>query len=153
MRNIIPLICSVLMATSLIQAQNATNDVYVINPSNGDGNLIQIEMRYQADPDAFYLIDNVNNPVESITGYLTDKPCVNLHLYVPATSESLLFNDFTLTSGNINEYRDFFVQWNEKVSGKIIIHSLSLHETGSTPDLIKKLSSLTGVPVEIVRYY
>lgn len=153
MRKVILLISFMLVVTCLMQAQCTTSDIYVINPSNGDENLVQIEMRYHADPDAFYLTDNVNNPVESITGYLTDKPCVNLHLYVPASSESLTFNGFNLTSGNINEYRDFFVQWNEKVSGKIIIHSLSLHETGSTPDLIKKLSSLTGVPVEIVRYY
>jgi len=67
MRNFIPLICSVLLATSLIQAQNATYDVYVINPSNGDGNLAQVEMRYQGDPDAFYLTDNINDPIESIT--------------------------------------------------------------------------------------
>ena len=136
-----------------LKGQQTIGDVYVINPSNGDENLAQVELRYQSNPKALYLAVNENNPLESITGYLSDNPCTILHLYIPASSESLIFSGFSLTSGNINEYRDFFVQWNEKISGKIIIHSLSLYQTGSTPDLIKKLSSLTGVPIEIASSY
>lgn len=142
-----------MLITMGIKGQQTIGDVYVINPSNGDENLAQVELRYQGNPKAFYLTGNDINPLKSITGYLADNPCTILHLYLPASSESLIFNGFTLTSGNIDEYRDFFVQWNEIISGKIIIHNLSLYETGSTPDLIKKLSSLTGVPIEIASSY
>jgi len=153
MKNLILLITGILMATCLLKAQSTTSDVYVINPSNGDQNLVQIEKRYSRNPDAFYLSGNEKNPVESITRYLAEKPCVNLHLYVPATSESLTFSQFSLTTDNVNDYTGFFSQWHEKISGKIVIHCLELAEKGITPDVITRLSSITGVPVEIVRYY
>lgn len=144
---------AILSANSLIHPQIAVTDVFVITPSNGDQNLDQIEQRYFLDNDALFLSQDEPDPIEKITGFLAIKSCINLHLYISYSNESLIFSNTSLTPANISEYSILLGKWNQSVSGSILIHNLTMAESVSIPDVVEKLEALTGLPVKILRAY
>jgi len=153
MKKTILLFFWMLMTMGLIHAQNIVNDVFVIKPAEQDGNIDQVSQRYHANLDALYLDASDPNPLETVSGFLLNKPCNILHLYVNYHEGALIFGDFHLTTANIAGYQATLAKWNEQVSDKILIHCLALAENGSIPMVVEQLGSLSGITVQIIRSY
>jgi hypothetical protein len=70
---------------------------------------------------------------------------VDLHLYVASQPGSLQFNSTTINPGNAAGYTQFFEDWKNHVSGKVIIHGSDVFTTPEGIELKSRLEKLTGL--------
>jgi len=130
-----------------------TNDILIICQASGDGNLEQVNQRYKLKPNALFLKEGDLNPISSITQFLEDKSCNNLHLYITFSENDIMINDFRLSQKNIMNYASLLKMWKKNVAGDIIIHNLSVAESAVKPAIIDEIENSTGLKVQVLRTY
>lgn len=133
--------------------QQISSDFYIICQADGDGNLEQVNKRFKLKPNALFLKEGNLNPIATITQFLENKECNNLHLYVKISGNNIVINDFSLNLKNIVNYTKELNKWKKSVTGNILIHNLDLSERAEIPMIISEIENITGLKIEILRTY
>lgn len=128
-------------------------DLFIVCQPSGDENLDQVNRRYKLKPSALFLKEGNPNPISTITHFLEEKSCNNLHLYITFSGNDIMINDFKLNLQNITEYITELKKWKIYTSGNILIHNLSIAERSEKPAIINKIEEITGLKVEILSSY
>ena len=136
--------------TAGLYAQSADNNFFVIGSVSDDLDMIQIQMRYQGDPNALFIEESETSGCEQITDAIKDLIINELHIFVRNDNNRLFIDDLALTSTNVADLSDQLVQWKNSVTGKVVIHNNSGSISSDLSELLAKMRSITGLNIELV---
>ena len=147
MKKLFVLIGLVLGFTIQVMAQTTPNDFTIVGQSSNDGNMRQIEKRYQHRVNTCFITDSEINAIDQIGVALATKGKVeNLHIYLKTSPGELIFSNSTiLTINNINDFSMSLQNWKQYVSGKVVIHSHVVFDQPEGLQLRKNLETLSGL--------
>jgi len=132
-------------------AQPSVNDFVIIGAGSGDGNLYQVQKRYQKKGNAYFIRESETNPIEQIARAIDGRSVQDLHIFLSSKPNALIFNHVTVTSGNVAKYGELLIQWKNDVKGKVVIHSLTAFTTPEGTELKLQLEKSSGLQFVMMR--
>jgi hypothetical protein len=127
------------------------NDYVIVGLIPGDGNMPQIEDRYQGDPQAYFSTESSVGGVGQITAAIAGRQITDLHVFVRSDMEGLFITSVPVTSANIDTFSELLSQWKNAVSGKVWIHNVTGNSTPEFTGLLTELGGLTDLEIVLVQ--
>lgn len=127
------------------------NDFVIVGLIPGDGNMPQIETRYQGNPQAYFTTESSVSGVEQITGAIAGRQITDLHIFVRSDMEGLFITSVPVTSANLNTFSEQLAQWKNSVSGKVWIHNVTGNSSPELTSLLSELGTLAELEFLLVQ--
>lgn len=99
--------------------------------------------------DQIFILPDTGNPLSIISEKLKQKSWSEIHLYLLTKPGSMIFDELTILSDNVEDNSSLFSEWKKYLpsGAKIIIHSETLTSIPDGNRLIEKIAELTGATV------
>ncbi len=99
--------------------------------------------------DEIFILPDTGNPLSSISEKLKQKSWSEVHLFLLTKPGSMIFDELTILTDNIEDISSYFREWRKYLSpgAKIIIHSETLTSVPEGTSLVEKIAELTGATV------
>jgi hypothetical protein len=145
MKKILFIISLVLLLGNQSVAQPSEKDFVIVGYGTGDGNLQQVQKRYQKKSNAYLIKEAMANPLEQISKAIEGRSIRDLHIYSWEATGALKLNSITLTSENVNDFSQTLMKWKSSISGKVFIHSKTAFTTPEGVELKQKMEQISGL--------
>ncbi len=142
MKKLIFLIVLAFGLVTQLTAQNMSTDYVVLDATAP--NLAQLQAQYGGQPNVFFN-ENPKPAAYIIPTIMEGHPAVDLHIFVGAQPGLLMFNSGTITAANASNFTQYFSNWKNNVSGKVVIHNAGIFTTSAGVALKAKLEELTSL--------
>jgi hypothetical protein len=99
--------------------------------------------------DRIFNLPDTGNPLVLISNELKNQVYSEVHLFVLTKPGSMIFDELTILTENVEDYSSFFAEWKNNLSpgAKIVIHSQILTSEPAGLTLVNRISELTGAEV------
>lgn len=130
-----------------VMSQSPDKDFVVVGDVSTDQNMLQIEMRYNRNINAYFIQNNEINAIEQIVDALKGKHYEDLHIYLRTAPNALIFNSTVISTKNIEQFTESLFVLKQSISGSIVIHSTIAFNSIDGIQLKQKLEKITGLKI------
>lgn len=131
-----------LLSASMVQAQHL-KDLLILDE--------EVEAVMQINPGLIqqsdvYRIDGFSpNAIEQILAFLKEKEVDELKIVVPSKPGAIIFNSFSITPDNMEEWSAGVGEWNRYVKTRVVIHGEEVFSDEEGRKLKQCLEEATGL--------
>ena len=145
MKKILFIFALLLLIGSQGISQPTANDFVIVGAGSNDGNLHQVQKRYQKKGNAYQICESATNPMEQIARAIDGRSVRDLHIFLTSKPGELMLNSTTVTSANVATFTESLLKWKNFVTDKVVIHSLTVFTTPEGAQLKQQLEKISGL--------